>query len=137
MEDVVVSGIAYDKNEAKIAIRGVPDVPGVAAKIFGALDEKHISVDLIVQNVSKDGRTDLTFTVGKSDSGSDPTAEPENHIMVEDLSVDGDRAERCPIDPWLHGPLTALAPSRASTAVRQRAPWTRPGLVNLHRSPSR
>jgi len=67
MEDVVVSGIAYDKNEAKIAIRGVPDVPGVAAKIFGALDEKNIIVDLIVQNVSKDGRTDLTFTVGKAD----------------------------------------------------------------------
>jgi aspartate kinase len=67
MEDVVVSGIAYDKNEAKIAIRGVPDVPGVAAKIFGALDDKSIVVDLIVQNVSKDGRTDLTFTVGKAD----------------------------------------------------------------------
>jgi aspartate kinase len=67
MEDVVVSGIAYDKNEAKIAIRSVPDVPGVAAKIFGALDEKNIIVDLIVQNVSKDGRTDLTFTVGKAD----------------------------------------------------------------------
>ncbi|MDY7231658.1 aspartate kinase [Hyalangium rubrum] len=67
MEDVLVSGIAYDKNEAKIAIRGVPDVPGVAAKVFGALDEKSIVVDLIVQNVSKDGRTDLTFTVGKAD----------------------------------------------------------------------
>jgi aspartate kinase len=67
MEDVVVSGIAYDKNEAKIAIRAVPDVPGIAAKIFGALDEKNIVVDLIVQNVSKDGKTDLTFTVGKSD----------------------------------------------------------------------
>jgi aspartate kinase len=67
MEDVVVSGIAYDKNEAKIAIRGVPDVPGMAAKIFGALDAKAIVVDLIVQNVSLDGRTDLTFTVGKAD----------------------------------------------------------------------
>lgn len=67
MEDVVVSGIAADKNESKIAIRGVPDLPGVAAKIFGALDEKAISVDLIVQNVAKDGKTDLTFTVGKAD----------------------------------------------------------------------
>jgi aspartate kinase len=67
MEDVMVSGIAYDKNEAKIAVRGVPDVPGVAAKLFGALDEKAIVVDLIVQNVSKDGRTDVTFTVGKAD----------------------------------------------------------------------
>jgi aspartate kinase len=67
MEDVLVSGIACDKNEAKIAVRGVPDQPGVAAKIFGALDEKNISVDLIVQNVSKDGKTDLTFTVGRTD----------------------------------------------------------------------
>ncbi len=67
MEDVVVSGIAYDKNEAKIAIRGVPDVPGVAAKIFGALDEKNIVVDLIVQNVAADKKTDLTFTVGRAD----------------------------------------------------------------------
>jgi aspartate kinase len=67
MEDVVVSGIAYDSNEAKIAVRSVPDTPGVAAKIFGALSEKSIVVDLIVQNVSKDGRTDLTFTVSKSD----------------------------------------------------------------------
>jgi aspartate kinase len=67
MEDVVVSGIAHDKNEAKIAVRSVPDMPGVAAKIFGALSEKSIVVDLIVQNVSKNGRTDLTFTVSKSD----------------------------------------------------------------------
>jgi aspartate kinase len=67
MEDVVVSGVAYDKNEAKIAIRNVPDGPGVAARIFGALDEKAIVVDLIVQNPPKNGKTDLTFTVGKAD----------------------------------------------------------------------
>jgi aspartate kinase len=67
MEDVLVSGIAYDRNEAKVAIRGVPDTPGIAAKVFGALDEKAIVVDLIVQNASKDGRTDLTFTVTKAD----------------------------------------------------------------------
>jgi aspartate kinase len=67
MEDVVVSGIAYDRNEAKIALRGVPDIPGVAARVFGPLDEKNVVVDLIVQNVAKDGRTDLTFTVAKAD----------------------------------------------------------------------
>ena len=49
MENVVVSGIAYEKNEAKISINGVPDKPGVAAKIFGALDAQNIVVDLIVQ----------------------------------------------------------------------------------------
>jgi aspartate kinase len=67
MEDVLVRGVAYDRNEAKITVCGVPDVPGVAAKIFGRLDEKAIVVDLIVQNPSREGRTDLTFTVGKSD----------------------------------------------------------------------
>jgi len=67
MEDLVVSGIAYDKNEAKIAVRAVPDIPGVAAKIFGPLADANIVVDLIVQNVSKDGKTDLTFTVGRTD----------------------------------------------------------------------
>ncbi len=70
MEDVLVSGIAYDRNEAKIAVRGVSDVPGVAAKIFGALSEKSIVVDLIVQNVAKEGKTDLTFTVSKPDFAS-------------------------------------------------------------------
>ncbi len=67
MEDLVVSGVALDRNEAQISIRDVPDRPGVAAKIFGALDEKAIVVDLIVQNPPKDGKTDLTFTVGKAD----------------------------------------------------------------------
>jgi aspartate kinase len=67
MEDLVVSGVALDRNEAQISIRDVPDKPGVAAKIFGALDEKAIVVDLIVQNPPKEGKTDLTFTVGKAD----------------------------------------------------------------------
>jgi aspartate kinase len=90
MEDVVVSGIAYDKNEAKIAIRGVPDVPGVAAKIFGALDEKSIVVDLIVQNVSKDGRTDLTFTVGKADivKATDTVKKIAKSVKAEAVETD-------------------------------------------------
>jgi aspartate kinase len=64
---LVVSGIAYDRNEAKIAMRRVPDVPGVAAKIFTPLAEANIVVDMIVQNVSTEGFTDLTFTVGRGD----------------------------------------------------------------------
>jgi aspartate kinase len=67
MEDVVVSGVALDRNEARIAIREVPDKPGIAAKIFGALDEKAIVVDLIVQNTSVEGSTDVMFTVGRAD----------------------------------------------------------------------
>jgi aspartate kinase len=67
MEQVVVAGVAYDKNEAKITLRGVEDVPGVSAKIFGALAEGNISVDMIIQNVSAHAATDVTFTVTKAD----------------------------------------------------------------------
>jgi aspartate kinase len=67
MEDILVSGVALDRNEARVSIRDVPDRAGMAAKIFGALDEKAISVDLIVQNTPVKGKTDLTFTIGKAD----------------------------------------------------------------------
>jgi aspartate kinase len=68
VEKAVVSGIAYSRDEAKITLVRVPDRPGVAAAIFGPLADAAINVDMIVQNVSsEDGRTDLTFTVTKSD----------------------------------------------------------------------
>lgn len=67
MEHVVVSGIACDRNEAKVAIRGVTDKPGVAARIFKPLSDAHIVVDLIIQNVGQGGFADMSFTVGKTD----------------------------------------------------------------------
>ncbi len=67
MEHVVVSGIAYDRNEAKLAVRGLPDRPGVAARIFKPLSDAGIVVDLIVQNVGHGGKANLTFTVPKGD----------------------------------------------------------------------
>jgi aspartate kinase len=67
MEGILVSGVAYDKNEAKIAVSGVPDKPGIAAKLLTPLSDAAISVDMIVQNVSHDGMTDFTFTVTKAD----------------------------------------------------------------------
>ncbi len=67
MERVAVSGIAYDKNEAKITITGVVDRPGIAAKLFGRVAEAGIVVDMIVQNISQDGHTDISFTVPRSD----------------------------------------------------------------------
>jgi len=68
VEKQVVSGIAYSRDEAKITLLRVADRPGVAAAIFGPLAEHAINVDMIVQNISEDGRfTDLTFTVGKAD----------------------------------------------------------------------
>ncbi|HVO21184.1 MAG TPA: aspartate kinase [Anaeromyxobacter sp.] len=67
MEHLVVSGIAYDRNEAKIAVRGVTDKPGVAARIFKPLADANIVVDLIIQNVGQGGHADMSFTVGKTD----------------------------------------------------------------------
>jgi len=70
MEKVVVSGVAYDKNQAKITVVAVPDKPGVAAKLFDAIAGANIVVDIIVQNISSDGKaTDISFTVAKADSG--------------------------------------------------------------------
>ena len=67
VEKQTVSGIAYSREDAKITLRRVPDRPGIAAAVFGALSEHSINVDMIVQNISADGTTDMTFTVSKSD----------------------------------------------------------------------
>jgi aspartate kinase len=67
MEDVLVSGIAYDRNEARITLRGLPDAPGVAARIFAPLERANVVVDMIVQNEAGDGKTALAFTVGRAE----------------------------------------------------------------------
>jgi aspartate kinase len=67
MEKVMVSGVTYNQNEAKITILRVPDKPGVASKIFTPITEANINVDMIIQNTSTDGYADLTFTVPKAD----------------------------------------------------------------------
>jgi aspartate kinase len=67
MTDVLVSGVACDKNEAKITLLRVPDQPGLAAQVFGPIADAHIVVDMIIQNASEDGTTDMTFTVPKAD----------------------------------------------------------------------
>ena len=66
MEDVLVSGIAYDKDQCRITVRNVMDRPGVAAAIFGPIAEAGIIVDMIIQNTGRDGRTDMTFTISRS-----------------------------------------------------------------------
>jgi len=67
MEDVVVSAVAYDRNQAKITVSGVPDRPGIAAKVFTLVASKGINVDMIIQNVSEGGLTDISFTVPKNE----------------------------------------------------------------------
>jgi aspartate kinase len=67
MEQAIVSGIAFNRDEAKISVLGVPDKPGIAYQILGAVADANIEVDVIIQNVSKDGKTDFSFTVNRGD----------------------------------------------------------------------
>ena len=67
MEQPVISGITYNRDEAKLTIRGVPDEPGIAYRILGPISDAHISVDIILQNVGVDNTTDFTFTVHRDD----------------------------------------------------------------------
>lgn len=67
MENIVVSGIALDESEAKVAIRAVPDQPGVSMQVFGAIAAANVNVDMIIQNTGTDGRADLSFTVPATD----------------------------------------------------------------------
>ena len=67
MEQAVVSGIAFNRDEAKISVLGVPDKPGIAYQILGAVADANIEVDMIIQNLSKDGKTDFSFTVHRND----------------------------------------------------------------------
>lgn len=68
MEQVVVSGVTYNKNESKITVSRVPDKPGVASRLFAALADANIVIDMIVQNVGHDNFTDITFTTGRADA---------------------------------------------------------------------
>ncbi len=67
MEKAVVSGIAFNRDEAKLTIRGIPDQPGVAYKVLGAISDANIEIDVIVQNVAKDNSATITFTVHRND----------------------------------------------------------------------
>ncbi len=67
MEDPLISGIAFNRDEAKLTVLGVPDTPGIAAQILGPIADANIEVDMIVQNISNEGLTDFTFTVHRND----------------------------------------------------------------------
>lgn len=90
MERAVVSGIAFDKNQARINVHGVPDRPGIAYQILGAVADANIEVDMIIQNVGREGTTDFSFTVPRGDYK--PTLELMNQlkdsISANDISGD-------------------------------------------------
>ena len=93
IEKEIVSGVSYSKNEAKITISGVPDVPGISAKIFSVLSDNHINVDMIVQNISQDGiKANLTFTVQANDMSlaKKLLEESKSSIKYSSLSTNDD-----------------------------------------------
>ncbi|UJX40518.1 aspartate kinase [Desulfovibrio sp. JY] len=85
MEDVLVSGIAYDKDQCRITVRNVKDTPGVAAAIFAPIAEAGILVDMIIQNTGRDGHTDMTFTISRANL--DKTLSILDHLRPE-ISAD-------------------------------------------------
>ncbi len=89
MEKAAVAGIAYNKNEAKISVVRVPDKPGVAVELFRPLSEANINVDMIVQNISHEGFTDMTFTVPKGDYGRALKLVKETAIKLDAKEVTG------------------------------------------------
>ena len=90
LERLMVSGVTYNRNEAKIRVRGVADAPGAAARIFTPLSEAGIVVDMIVQNVSDEGTTDVTFTVGRSDYKKALSLIESNSSNIGTHGVEGD-----------------------------------------------
>ena len=95
MEEAVITGIAHDTSEVKVTIRGVPDMTGVAAKVFSALAGNNVRVDMIIQNISEDGFTDISFTCAGADlARAKETIErilPD--ISARDYDVDEDIAK--------------------------------------------
>ncbi|MBW2056542.1 MAG: aspartate kinase [Deltaproteobacteria bacterium] len=95
MERVLVSGVTYDKGEAKITVTRVPDRPGIAAGLFGALAKEDVLVDMIIQNVSREGYTDVTFTVLKTEAAKALTVAKNvaREIRAGDVLLDTDIAK--------------------------------------------
>ncbi|MAZ44510.1 MAG: aspartate kinase [Legionellales bacterium] len=91
VEHAVVSGIAFNQQEAKIVVRGVTDVPGVAAKILGPISEANIDVDMIVQTVGRNGVTDFAFTVHRRDYDRAVTLATKTAHLLGAAGVDGER----------------------------------------------
>ncbi|MBS0979977.1 MULTISPECIES: aspartate kinase [Acetobacter] len=92
VEDKLVTGIAYSRDEAKVSVRRIPDRPGIAAAIFGPLSEAGVNVDMIVQSTGADGTTDMTFTTGKADlpRAISTLESVHDNVQYEELLTDDD-----------------------------------------------
>lgn len=118
MEQALVSGVAHDTTEAKITVSGVPDRPGVAAALFGRLAADNIAVDVIVQNVSRDGAADISFTVPKDHlARARPAAEEvAAELGATDVSVDEDIARVSIVGAGMHSEAGIAATMFAALA---------------------
>ncbi|MCX7068202.1 MAG: aspartate kinase [Methylococcales bacterium] len=90
MESALISGIAFNRDEAKLTITGVPDLPGVAFKILGPIADANIEVDMIIQNIAEDATTDLTFTVPRNDYQRAKTLLEQTCVTLGARKVTGD-----------------------------------------------
>jgi aspartate kinase len=90
MEEVVVTGITHDRSQAKVSILRVPDRPGIASRVFGGLGAQHIVVDMIVQNISRDGLTDISFTLPRGDRAR---AESVLAEIAREIGAEGVKAD--------------------------------------------
>ncbi|MDP2155728.1 MAG: aspartate kinase, partial [Sulfuricella sp.] len=90
MEQAIISGIAFNRDEAKITVLGVPDRPGIAYQILGPVGEANIDVDMIIQNVGADGTTDFTFTVHRNEykKALEVLKGVQSHIGAREISGD-------------------------------------------------
>jgi aspartate kinase len=91
MEEPIISGIAFNRDEAKVTVLGVPDRPGIAYQILGPIADANIDVDMIIQNVSADGTTDFTFTVHKNELSKALTilrGKVQSHISAREIVGD-------------------------------------------------
>jgi aspartate kinase len=86
LEKAIISGVTHDVTEAKATVLAVPDQPGVAARVFRALADAGVNIDMIVQNVSAEGRTDISFTLPKTDL---PAAEPILEALASEIAAAG------------------------------------------------
>jgi len=121
MEQAVISGIAFNRDEAKITILGVPDKPGIAFSILGPISDANIEVDMIIQNQSVDGKTDFTFTVPRSEYAKAMAVLESVKTEIGAARMVGDaKVSRCRRWGWACAVMWAW-PRRCSARCRKRA----------------
>ncbi len=121
MEDPIISGIAFNRDEAEVNILGVPDMPGIAYQILGPIAEANIGVDVIIQNLGQDGLTDFTFTVQKNDLNRTLkilNEKVKDHIKAREIKGD-EKIAKLSINPINTNPKTIMQISTAKIIPRK------------------